>query len=98
MTANGAAVAGNVATGQVLQLLSGDTVHAAFPIVIYGDVNGDGAVTSRDLLRTQKHILGISALSGSYFTAADSNKDGNLTSRDLLRTQKQILGITSPIL
>ena len=98
VTANGAAVTGNVATGQVLQLLSGDTVHAAFPIVIYGDVNGDGAVTSRDLLRTQKHILGISALSGSYFTAADSNKDGNLTSRDLLRTQKQILGITSPIL
>ena len=59
---------------------------------------GDGAVTSKDLLLAQKHILGITVLSGSYLKAADSGKDGTLTSSDLLRTQKQILGITSPIL
>ena len=98
VTANGAAVTGNVATGQVLQLLSGDTVHASFPIVIYGDTSGDGAVTSKDLLLAQKHILGVTSLSGAYLKAADSGKDGKLTSSDLLRTQKQILGITSPIL
>lgn len=98
VTANGAAVTGNVATGQVLQLLSGNTVHASFPIVIYGDASGDGAVTSKDLLLAQKHILGVTSLSGAYLKAADSGKDGKLTSSDLLRTQKQILGITSPIL
>ena len=89
---------GNVATGQVLQLLAGDTVHASIPIVIYGDVSGDGAVTSKDLLLAQKHILGVASLSGAYLKAADSGKNGTLTSSDLLRTQKQILGITSPIL
>ena len=98
MTASGGEVSGNVATGQVLQLVSGSTVHASFPIVIYGDVSGDGAVTSKDLLLAQKHILGVSALSGAYLKAADSGKDGKVTSADLLRTQKQILGITSPIL
>lgn len=98
VAASGGEVSGNVATGQVLQLVSGSTVHASFPIVIYGDVSGDGAVTSKDLLLAQKHILGVSALSGAYLKAADSGKDGKVTSADLLRTQKQILGITSPIL
>ena len=64
----------------------------------FGDVSGDGAVTSKDLLLAQKHILGVASLSGAYLKAADSGKDGTLTSSDLLRTQKQILGITSPIL
>ena len=56
-----------------------------------GDVNGDGAVNSVDLLRTQKHILGLEKLTGPYLTAADSNRDGKVDSVDLLRTQKYIL-------
>ncbi len=98
VTASGAAVTDNAATGQVVQLMSGGKVVASYPLVIYGDTSGDGAVTSRDLLIAQRHILGISKLSGAYLTAADSGKDGQVTSTDLLRSQKQILGITSVIL
>ncbi len=97
VTADGKVASGKVATGQRLQLMAGDKVHAEYPLVIYGDTSGDGAVTSKDLLMAQKHILGVSKLNGAALTAADSGKDGKLTSSDLLRTQKQILGVSSVI-
>lgn len=94
--ANGSVKAsGVVATGDILQLSGESTV--SYPIVIYGDVNGDGLVTSADLRTTQKHILGISQLSGYYFTAADSGKNGGITSADLRTTQKFILGVTKSL-
>ncbi len=96
--ADGAAVTGKLVTGHTLQIIVGGKVFSSYPIVIYGDVSGDGAVSSRDLLMAQKHILGITKLEGAPLAAADSGKDGKLTSSDLLRTQKQILGISSPIL
>ena len=65
--------------------------------MIYGDANGDGAVNSLDLLRTQKHIVGMITLSDVQMIAADSNKDGNLNSVDLLRTQKYIVGMIDSI-
>ncbi len=92
------AVTGNVATGQTVRIMAGSTVFATYPVVIYGDTSGDGAVTSADLLRTQKHILGVAKLSGAYLTAADSGKDGAVTSADLLRSQKQILGLSPVVL
>lgn len=97
--AAGNTVTEKAATGQTVQLISvHNTVVATYPIIIYGDVSGDGAVTSKDLLMAQKHILGLVNLSGANLSAADSGKDGKLTSSDLLRTQKQILGLIQPIL
>ncbi len=87
-----------VATGYQLQLMSGGQVYASYPLVIYGDVTGDGVVSTKDLLVAQKHILGISSLSGAALSAADSGKDGKVSTADLLRSQKQILGIIEPII
>ncbi len=98
VNASGATVTGNVGTGHIVKIMAGGTEYASYPVVIYGDTNGDGNVTSIDLLIAQKHILGISKLSGAYLAAADSGKDGSVTSIDLLRSQKQILGMTTPIL
>ncbi len=86
-----------VATGYQLQLVSGGKVLASYPLVIYGDTNGDGKVASNDLRIAQKHILGISKIEGAYLAAADSNKDGKVASNDLRITQKQILGISSAV-
>lgn len=94
----GKAVSGKVATGHMVQVMAGGTVYASYPVVIYGDVSGDGVISSKDLLMAQKHILGLSKLSQTAFAAADSSKDGKLTSSDLLRTQKQILGLIKPII
>lgn len=89
--------AGVVGTGDILRLYSGKVLCASFPIVIYGDVNGDGQISSLDLRIAQKHILNIAPLKGYHLTAADSNKDGKLTSLDLRITQKYILKITKTL-
>ncbi len=88
---------GLVGTGDILRLYSGDKLHKSYPIVIYGDVNGDGKVSSLDLRVAQKHILKIASIDGYYLTAADSSKDGALTSLDLRVTQKYILRITNSL-
>lgn len=88
---------GPVCTGDILRLYSGNTLCASYPVVIYGDVNGDGRVTSADLRTTQKHILGVASVTGYYATAADANKDGRITSADLRMTQKFILRVLNTL-
>lgn len=58
-----------------------------------GDLNGDGRVTSLDVLKLQRHLLGLETLPADSQAAADMNGDGNITSQDLLLLQKQILGL-----
>lgn len=64
-----------------------------YKVVIYGDVNGDGKITSRDLLTLQRHILEKEKISGAFLSAGDANKDTNVSSRDLLVIQRHILEI-----
>lgn len=62
--------------------------------ILYGDVNGDGKITSIDLLVLQRHILGIEILEEKYRKAGNTSKNGqDPTSVDLLVIQRHILGI-----
>ncbi|NLC44083.1 MAG: SpoIID/LytB domain-containing protein, partial [Clostridiales bacterium] len=84
---------GIVATGDILQLKnSTDAVFKEYPLVIYGDVNGDGDISLFDLLRVQRYLLGTTSLEGAYLSAADVSKDGVITLLDLLRVQRHLLG------
>ena len=85
---------GKIVTGDKIKITSGNesvTVNA----VIYGDANGDGKITIKDLLKVQKTILGYSKLTGAYKEAADVNRDGKITIKDLLKIQKSILGYSN---
>ncbi len=82
---------GNLVTGDTLTIVSGSETKT-YSIVLYGDLNGDGKISIVDLLKTQKHLLGTTKLSGAYAKAADVNKDGKITAIDLLKVQKHILG------
>ena len=96
MTAEGDAAGDKVATGCFLQFLSEDgEVMASFEIILYGDATGDGVVSSVDLLKIQKYILGQTELTGAFLEAADATHDEQITSVDLLKIQKAILGQTS---
>lgn len=88
---------GTVATGDILRLTNGESVHGEYPVVIYGDVNGDGKVNSQDLRRAQRHILGVAEIDSYFLTAADANRDGKVNSQDLRRTQRYILGILNEL-
>lgn len=91
--AGGEKTAGPVATGDIVRLYSGTTVTASYPVVIYGDVNGDGKVAPVDALRMQKHLVGLLTLSGPQLKAADTDKNGKLQPVDVLRVQKYLVGL-----
>ncbi len=89
---------GAVATGDILRLYdSNKELYKSYPVVIRGDVNGDGKINSQDLRRAQRHILATAKLEGCYLTACDANGDGKVNSQDLRRAQRYILGILTAL-
>lgn len=85
---------GVVQTGNILVITddNGNEV-CRYTIVVYGDVNGDGEVSSMDMLYVKRHILGVSELTGPYLEAADANRAGDgVTSLDMLYLKRHILG------
>lgn len=67
----------------------------SYTVVIYGDTSGNGKIDPLDLLKVQKHILGVNELQGAYYYAANAKKDANINPLDLLIIQKHILGVSS---
>jgi hypothetical protein len=53
-----------------------------------------GGVTAMDVLLYQKHIAGISPLSGIYLASGDVNGSGTITAVDMLLIKKRIAGMT----
>ena len=88
---NGTEKTGTFVTGDKIIITSGNNT-VSHEILIYGDLNGDGAITILDLLMTQKNLLGSLTLTGVYEKSADVDKDGSVTIRDLLIVQKFLLG------
>lgn len=46
-----------------------------------------------DVLKAQRHVLGLENLTGVYEKAADVNGNGKVDIMDILAMQKDILGI-----
>lgn len=88
---------GKIVTGDkiVIKNKNGKTEYS-YSVVIYGDVNGDGAGNIKDLLIIQKHLLGVKKIEGIFLAAGDTNRDNrDISVKDLLVLQKQILGIST---
>ena len=95
VNADGSDNSGKIATGDRLIVTDGSGQEvSSFTFVIYGDVNGDGAITMLDIIYVKRHILGISSLEGAYATAADAKKGGSsITMLDLIYMKRDILDI-----
>lgn len=79
-------------TGMNIKITS--CITSDYTVVIYGDNNGDGVIDILDLLKIQKHLLGVNKLKNAYLNASDINKDGNVDIIDLLKIQKHILNVS----
>ena len=44
-------------------------LNKTYDIVIYGDINGDGAVNALDMIKLNRQILGKGTLTGAYLEA-----------------------------
>lgn len=60
--------------------------------VVYGDADRDGKVTVKDATAIEKHILGVTRLSGQALKNADVNGDGKVNSVDTVLIQGYVAG------
>lgn len=94
VNASGAENKNALRTGDRLQIFSGNTLKKEYPVVIYGDVNGDGTIDLLDLTISKRYVLGITALSGAYAEAANVNRSSDgINILDLTYMKRHILGI-----
>ncbi|MDY5992994.1 MAG: InlB B-repeat-containing protein [Bacilli bacterium] len=83
-------------TGGKTRITKGLDLYREYTNIVIGDINGDGAINSADLLKIRQHLLGTNILSGAYFLSSDINYDNTINSADLLRVRQHLLG-TKPI-
>ena len=80
-------------TGMRVQLISGSAVKQENPLIVYGDVTGDGAIGVRDLIVLKKQFAGTVSLSGAFALSADADWSGDIGAGDMVSIRKHILGI-----
>lgn len=90
-----ASAAGYYGTGATVKVnvaeLGGQTV-ATYTVVIYGDVNGDGAVDAFDAAVLDLDLADVQALNGAYGLAADTNADAQVAVADYTLVKDAIAG------
>ncbi len=75
----------------VVKDLDGNEV-ASYTLIIFGDVNGDGAVTATDSATVEVASLGAEMETAVYVYAADVNGDGAVTATDSATVEVASLG------
>ena len=82
-----------IATGMQVQLLDANSkVYQTYEVVIYGDTNGDGEISSRDMIAIKRHYRGSVKLKGAYLEAGDTNNDDTVSSRDMIAVKRHYRG------
>lgn len=88
---------GAVVTADVVQLYDGSGKKiSSYTIVIYGDVNGDGEINVLDMIKVNRHVLGLTKLSGAYLEAGDANRAGDgVNVLDMIYINRHSLGLAT---
>lgn len=90
----GSAKTGTIVTGDKVTITSGSETKT-YDIVIYGDLNSDGKISSSDYVFIKNHIMGSKTLSSVQKVAGDINKDGKISSSDYVFIKNHIMGTSS---
>ncbi len=72
---------------------TGDSFDNTYTIIIYGDVNGDGKVTTFDALSIRKAEKGYITLDNYKSEAADVKNDAIINTDDVYAVQNFVLGL-----
>lgn len=83
---------GIVASGDILKIKT-DREEKEYSLIIYGDVNGDGKITSADYIAIKNHIMDVKKLNELEKVWADANKDGTVSSADYITIKNHIMDI-----
>lgn len=71
------------------------TENTMLAVLVLGDVNGDGKVTTADAAKANAAILGKTSLDALSLMATDVNHSGSLTTADAAKIQAVVLGKTT---
>lgn len=83
--ASGAAVeSGVVCTGYTVNLVVNGAVKETYTIVIAGDADGDGSITTADLIIMKSHIASKLSVTGAYAEACDIDSSSSIETTDLI--------------
>ncbi len=93
VSAKGAKATGNVCTGSFVRVTY-DAGKAFFdlPIVLFGDLDGDGEITESDVFALQSHLVHGTPLTGARLRAADVDHDGEVGVLDLFLLIRYVNG------
>ena len=72
---------GYVGSGCVINLYFGEKIYDSAVIIVKADIDGDGIVTGKDVIRAKKVMSDISV--DGYREAGDINGDGVITDTDI---------------
>ncbi len=87
---------GVVATGNKLAAYVDGSLVSIKEIVIYGDVNGDGSVNVLDMIKINRHSLGLETLKDAKLLAADANRQNDgVNVLDMIFVNRHSLGLTT---
>ena len=82
-----------VGTGSFVRLMDGEErIVDALQIVILGDYNGDGSISSMDVSGVARSLLGKETPEQIQLVAVDVNGDGNVNNRDAAMLARYLVG------
>ena len=58
-----------------------------------GDLNGDGKISTVDIVKVQRIIVGLDELNDTNLIVADINGDGKVSTIDVVKIQRHIVGL-----
>ena len=82
-----------VGTGCLVRLMDGDEVLDEVQVVLRGDTNGDGQITTADYMRVRNLFMQIIELEGVQLAAADTDGNGEITTADYMQIRNHFAGI-----
>lgn len=85
---------GVLATGRKVTVTSGSETKS-YSVVIYGDLNGDGKISSLDYVGIKNSIMGTKSLSSIQKISGDVNRDGKISALDYVKVKNHIMGTGS---
>lgn len=94
ITSSGEENTGVVGTGNKVAVYIKDVLVGTKDIVIYGDVNGDGAINVLDMIKINRHSLGLAKVKGTHLEAADANRrNDGVNVLDMIKVNRHALGL-----
>ena len=83
---------GIIASGDNIKIKT-DREEKEYSLIIYGDVSGDGKITSAEYIAIKNHIMYVKKLSDKEKIWADANKDGTVSSADYIAIKNHIMDV-----